>query len=109
MSDDGRLQVLLREQGEEDEAIAALTPVLARLGEWSAPTPTANDHRRLLAALTPLLRAPSPVRQAIRERRRSPAADLGLFLTVARQQVRVLRPGFGPAAPSSRCWGCWSR
>jgi hypothetical protein len=86
-----QLEELLREQGASPEERADLLPALRRLSEWQAPQPDPADTRRLLAQLAPALPAPSPVRQAIRERHQHRGAFL---LATACAQVSLFGPGF---------------
>jgi hypothetical protein len=81
----------LREQGASPEECADLLPAVRRLSEWQAPQPEPADTRRLLAVLSTELPAPSPVRQAIRERK--PRHVSGLMAT-ARAQVSLFGLGF---------------
>lgn len=84
----------LREQAATPEEIADLMPVLLRLTEWQAPTPTAADTHALLTRLTPLLSSVSPVRQALRTRQQSQRRALFSLLETARVQVSILRLSF---------------
>lgn len=86
-----QLAEALREQGATPEECADLLPALRRLAEWQAPQPEPADTRRLLARLTTALPTLSPVRQAIRERRRH---RISWLLATARAQVSLFGPGF---------------
>ena len=88
------LETALREQGEMPEDIALLAPVLQYLAGWKVPAPSPADTQRLLSHLIPLLTKPSPVRQALRARRRDAWGHLLFFVEVARAQVSILRPRF---------------
>ena len=88
------LEQALREQGETPADIAELLPALQALHSWRAPTPTDADKQRLLARLTPLLAELSPVRQALRMRRRDAWGRMLTFIEVARAQVSILQPSF---------------
>jgi hypothetical protein len=81
----------LNEQGLAPEESAEVLSAVQHLSAWQAPRPEPADTRRLLARLIPELPALSPVRQAIRERRRHRIAAL---LTTARAQVSLFGPGF---------------
>jgi hypothetical protein len=95
---------LLREQGEDDESIQALSPTLNRLRDWPAPTPTPQDTLMLVERLKPLLplhsstpsTATSYVRQAQHEQsaHMQVADSLNQFLRIAVAQVGLLRPSF---------------
>lgn len=86
----------LREQGESEEEIASLLPTLARLQEWSTPTPTEHDTQRLLAILTPML---PPLARPVASGwppmlENNPPSMLGQLLNMARLQISLLRPSF---------------
>jgi hypothetical protein len=100
-ADRERIQKALRELGEPDAEIDALTPALLRLSEAAAPldpAKTAALVERLAALLpaatTPAAKPPSRVRQALARRWATPGAQLLYFLDVARAQISILRPGF---------------
>jgi hypothetical protein len=84
----------LREQGASPDEGADLLPALRRLSEWPAPQPEPADTQRLLARLTNVLLAFSPVRQAIREYRQSRHSSLSWLLSTARAQVRLFGLAF---------------
>jgi len=63
--DADRLTKKLQEQGFDDEDVATFLPLLERLGQWHAPSPTSEATDRLLARLEPLLPGPSPIRVAL--------------------------------------------
>ncbi len=89
-----QLMSTLQEQDATPDEIAELTPVLMRLSEWHAPTPTVLDTRRLLVHLTPHLPTFSPVRAAISARRRSVVKKCCWFIEIASVQASLLRPSF---------------
>jgi hypothetical protein len=73
----------LREQGATPAESAHVLPAVQRLSEWRAPKPDPADTQRLVARLNAELKAPSPIRQAIRERR------ISFLLITARAQVSL--------------------
>jgi hypothetical protein len=75
----------LREQDPASDA-AALMPALLRLAEWQAPAPTAEDTRRLLAVLTPLLPTPQPAMA-------SAAVTWKALLGIVARQPRLIHRG----------------
>jgi hypothetical protein len=90
----GHLTEALRDQGLDDDEIAASLPALAQLAAWPAPAPAAADTERLLHRLQPLLPATSPVRQALRRQPPAAVADLRALLGLVRTQVSLFRPTF---------------
>lgn len=101
------LEEVLREQGEPEEGIASLLPVLGSLQQWQAPEPTREDTQRLVELLVPLMLAPedrppgralSPVRAAREQLVSSKGAWLGRALDVAYAQVGLLRLQFWVAS-----------
>jgi hypothetical protein len=84
----------LREQDATPAEIAEWMPVAQRLAEWPERTITSADTLRLLSVLAPLLPSPSPLRQALRERRARRRGSLITLLDTIRTQVSILRPAF---------------
>lgn len=84
----------LHEQGLSPEEAAELAPELMLLKRWSAPVPTRAETEQLIEHLMPYIPAVSPVRRALRERRRSLWDDFAWMVELARIQVSILRPSF---------------
>jgi len=92
-----RLADALREQDATPAEVAAWLPLVERLAERPARDLAPAATARLVAALAPLLPAPSPVRRALRARAARPRANLSWLVELietARTQVSVLRPSF---------------
>lgn len=89
-----RMAAALREQGAGPDEIREWMPTLMRLSEWEAPVPAPDTTARLLEELLPHVPALSPVRRALRARRRHLWSDWTRILELARIQVSVLRPSF---------------
>jgi hypothetical protein len=84
----------LRELGAAPEELAQLLPTARRLSEWQVLPPSPAETQRLLARLMTALPTPSPVRQAIRERRRHQGGGIRWLLALARTQVSLFGVAF---------------
>jgi hypothetical protein len=82
------------EVGASREQAEDLAVILGHLGEWRVPLLTPEDTRQLVARLRPYVPLPSPVRQALRARRRGLWNDLRSIVALVRSQVSILQPAF---------------
>ncbi|HPH97709.1 MAG TPA: hypothetical protein PKW33_15910 [Anaerolineaceae bacterium] len=98
LKDQAQVEAALRELGEPEADIEALTPAVMALDAWQVEASTPASRQKLLEALMPAMpepeNVPSVVQQAVARRWESQLAQLEFFLDVARAQVSVLRPGF---------------
>lgn len=96
------LEGALREQGEDEQSIEALAPVLERLSEWQAPVLSEADTQRLLSVLLPLLPdAGTPSTLPVREIRATlhhglaqTRSRLSWFFELSLLQGMMVRPSF---------------
>lgn len=91
---DAALSAALHELDATPDELRDWASTVQRLDEWPGHATTAQDERRLLAALAPYVPAPSPTRQAIRAYQRRPVASASWLLTTARTQVSLFGVGF---------------
>jgi hypothetical protein len=88
------LDAALRKQEATPAEIADLAPVARRLADWPHRRTSPADTQRLLAALAPLVPAPSLVRQALRARFEHSPSRMAWLLETARAQVSLFGLAF---------------
>jgi hypothetical protein len=84
----------LYEQGESRAEAEQLAQVLLVLNKWQAPRPTAKETGELLERLLVSTPKVSPVREAMRLRKRGLWGDVTSLLGLVRAQASILRPAF---------------